>query len=86
MELDAIRNLTIREGLQTLTCGESAKVNRREVRTRLGVPELHLSVERGTEELCAVAVEVDVAHGASVAHERAQTLALVVDVPQLLGR
>ena len=53
------------------------------VRTSLGIPELHLAIESGTEELCAVVVKRDVVHRFRVAHEGAQTFTFVVDVPQL---
>jgi hypothetical protein len=92
VELDAIRDLAVRERLLASACNNQTRqlsepsARKQFRRTRLGIPKLHLSIEGCTEELSTIVVESDVVNGLRVAHERAKTLALVVDVPQLAIR
>lgn len=56
---------------------------RRESRTRLGIPELHLLVVTGREEPRSVVVERDVLDRLRMAHKRPEAVPLVVNVPEL---
>lgn len=87
VEFDTVRNLAIRECLLARACRRSRRsawrksVARGAKRTSLRIPQLHLTIESGRQELRTARIERDVVHGLRVTHERPQAFAFVVDVP-----
>lgn len=63
--------------MRGLACGKAG-----DAFSCFGVPELHLAVEGGGEEGCAVWVEVGVGDGLGVPGEGAEQGARVVGVPE----
>ena len=52
-------------------------------RTGLGIPELHLTIERRTEEPRSIVVERHISHTLRMTHERSQTFSFVIHIPKL---
>jgi hypothetical protein len=69
VELDAVGQLLVGEGLQTLA--------------RFRVPELHLSIETSRNKALAVVGKGNVSNGLGVAHEGSKAFSIVINVPQL---
>lgn len=92
VKLDTVGDLAVREGLLAGACydrrgisavAHHAQKTKRAKRTSLGIPKLHLTIERRGKELSSSRVKVHVVHGLGVTHEGTQTFTLAVDVPEL---